>query len=151
MDTRNETLSGLARSAADRLSALRSETAVQIHLAGMDAKKAWSALTPELDSIEARLHDAVEAASSGHAAMEVHLALMDAKDRYYRIEPQLRAIVGDARDAAKHALEAMGAALDQVLVQPGSRPARAARRSGADRGPRARSPRARGGPRAARP
>src|SRR6516225_5643654 len=89
MTTHENKLSALAHTAADRLSALRSEAALQLHLAGMEATETWNEMKPELDDLEAKLKEA----ASGQVALEVHLALMEAKDRYNKLEPRVQSVV----------------------------------------------------------
>jgi hypothetical protein len=106
-------LTELAKSAADRLSALRSETALQLHLAGMEAKQAWAEVGPEVEALEAKLKEAAEGTATGQARLELHLALMEARDRWRALEPKVAESVGHAADAIKGAFAELGAALDR--------------------------------------
>lgn len=113
MANNDKSLTELAKSAADRLSALRSEAALQLHLAGMEAKDAWAELSPQIEALEHRLADALGETTSGQAKLELHLALMEARDRWRAIEPKLADVAGEAREGLVHAFEEMSAALEK--------------------------------------
>jgi hypothetical protein len=113
MSSQDKSLNELATSAADRLSALRAEAALQIHLAGMDARSAWDEVGPEVEALEARLKEAVGEATSGQAALELHLLLMDARTRWERISMRLRNAPVEAVKGVERAFSEMGTRLDK--------------------------------------
>lgn len=113
MAAQEKTLTELAKSAADRLSALRTEAALQLHLAGMEAKDAWAEIGPQVEALEHRLEDAVNDASTGQAKLELHLALMEARERWRAIQPRILGVADDAKAGLERAFEEMSAALDR--------------------------------------
>lgn len=108
-----KTLTELAKSAVERIEALRAEAALQLHLAGMEAKDAWAELGPQVEALEHRLEDAVKDAESGQAKLELHLALMEARDRWRALQPRLAGLAGEAKAGLEHAFEELSAALDR--------------------------------------
>jgi len=113
MTATEKNLTELAKSAADRIQALRSEAALQLHLAGMEAKQAWAELGPEVEALEAKLKEAAQGAGTGQAQLELHLALMEARERWRALEPKVGQAVGHAADAIKGAFAELSAALDR--------------------------------------
>ncbi len=113
MSSQDKSLTELASSAADRLSALRAEAALQMHLAGMEAKSAWAEVGPEVEALEARLKEAAADAASGQASLELHLLLMEARARWDRISPRLRDAAGEAVRGVERAFTEMGSALSK--------------------------------------
>ena len=113
MATNDKTLTELAKSAADRLSALRSETALQLHLAEMEAKTAWAEIAPQLEALEQRIEEVVNEASSGQAKLDLHLALMEVRDRWRAIQPKIADLAGEAKTRLEHAFEEMSAVIER--------------------------------------
>lgn len=104
--------------AAQGLSRLRDELRVQLHLAGMEAERAWEALEPHVSHTETRLRHAAESARHGahdrKATLEMHLALMDVRDRLREMEPALHALGQRIQQAGA---EAAASVPDPVKLQ----------------------------------
>lgn len=113
MSSQEKSLYELASSAADRLSALRAEAALQVHLAGMEAKSAWAEVGPEVEALEVRLKEAAREATSGQAALELHLLLMETRTRWERLSMRLRDAPAEAMRSVERAFSEMGPALEK--------------------------------------
>ena len=113
MSSHAKSLNELAISAADRLSALRAEAALQVHLAGMEAKSAWAEVGPEVEALEARLMEAAREVRTGQAALELHLLLMEARTRWDRLSMKLHDAPVEAVRSVERAFSEMGSALDR--------------------------------------
>jgi hypothetical protein len=111
MTDQDRPLTELAKTAMESLSALRSEIALQLHLAGMDARKAWAEVGPEAEALERRLAELVKEASTGQAQLELHLALMEARDRWRKIEPRIE---GEAKAGLQRAFEQITTAIERL-------------------------------------
>lgn len=120
MTAKEKSLTELANTAAERLSTLRSETALRLHLATMEVKDAWSEVSPQIENLEHRLAEVIDRHSTGQARLELHLALMEVRDRWSAIEPKVADLAGEAKAGIKHAFEELGAAIDRLRLDKAS-------------------------------
>lgn len=122
MEHDEATLAKVARDTIDRLTTLRDEVRVRLHLAGMEAKDFWRRAEPVVQRVETRLASALDGVVEGgseQVRLELHLGLAEARDRIHELEPKTRAL-GEAMSEkgraalakAKHELARIGPPFD---------------------------------------
>lgn len=85
--------------AVTRLTALREELRLKIHLAGMDAHDEWEELRPRLLKLESALRR-----RTGEARVQLHLGVMELRDAWDAVEPRLHYVMDQIRAQDGHRL-----------------------------------------------